>query len=208
MCLNIFPWAKFRKQKGAIKVARERCWKYDCALDLDIKGFSDNIDHGLLMKAVNKHTQDKWAVLYIERWIKALTQRNDETIERNKGTPQGGVISPLLANLFLNYAFDKGIDRKYSENPFERYADDIVCHCLTLEKAEELLSEIGKRLHECKLELNMEKTKIVYCKDSNRRRDYPEQGFYFLGYTYRPRRSKNKKGQILLVSVLRLVKRH
>jgi RNA-directed DNA polymerase len=187
-----------KSAKEAIKVARERCWKYDWALDLDIKGFFDNIDHELLMKAVTKHVQDKWALLYIERWIKAPIQTNDETIERDKGTPQGGVISPLLANLFLHYAFDKWMERNYPQTPFERYADDIVCHCTSLEQAENLMAEIEKRLLECKLELNREKSKIVYCKDGKRAKEHPNTKFEFLGYEFRARKSFNKRGEFFV----------
>lgn len=187
-----------KSAEEAIKVARERCWKYDWVLDLDIKGFFDNIDHELLMKAVRKHVKEKWAILYIERWIKAPIQRNEEIMEREKGTPQGGVISPLLANLFLHYAFDKWMEREYPKTPFERYADDIICHCISMEQAVNLRMKIEERLLECKLELNSEKTKIVYCKDGKRRREYPNAKFDFLGYEFRARTSKNKKGEFFV----------
>ena len=181
----------YRPGKSAIDAvgkARERCWKYDWVLDVDIKGFFDNIDHELMMKAVQKHTDCKWILLYIERWLKAPVQLADGTLEtRYKGTPQGGVISPLLANLYLHYAFDEWMKRRLPDIPFERYADDILMHCKT--EAESLKGRelLEKRLAECGLELNPEKTKIVYCQDENRRKDYPNTSFDFLGYTFRAR---------------------
>ena len=188
----------YRPEKSAIEaigVARQRCWRYDWVLDLDIKGFFDNIDHDLLMRAVRKHTNCKWVLLYIERWLKAPAQLEDGSlIHRDKGTPQGGVVSPLLANLFLHYAFDVWMKRRYPRIPFERYADDVICHCRSKAEAERLRVAIGKRFAECGLELNLQKTRIVYCKDDDRRRDYPEQKFDFLGYTFRPRRAKNRRG--------------
>ena len=155
-----------RSTADAVGVARRRCWEYDWVLDLDVKGFFDNIDHDLLMRAVQKHTDCRWVLLYIQRWLEAPVQLPDGSLEaRGKGTPQGSVISPLLANLFLHYAFDLWMQRKYPSVPFERYADDIICHCKSEAQAEWLLDIIGKRMAECKLKLNLEKTKIVYCKD-------------------------------------------
>ena len=192
----------YRPEKSAIEaigVARQRCWRYDWVLDLDIKGFFDNIDHDLLMRAVRKHTDCKWVLLYIERWLKVPAQLEDGSlIHRDKGTPQGGVISPLLANLFLHYAFDTWMQRQYPQIPFERYADDGICHCRSKAEAEGLSIAIKRRLAECGLELNVQKTKIIYCKDSNRRGDYPEQKFDFPGYTFRPRRTKTHQ-RIFLV---------
>ena len=186
----------YRPNKSAIEavgVARERCWHYDWVLDLDIKGFFDNIDHQLMMLAVRKHTDNKWLLLYIERWLKAPVQLADGTlVERDKGSPQGSVISPLLANLFLHYVFDQWMRRQYSMIPFERYADDIIVHCRSEKQARFILAMIEKRLLECKLELNPAKTKIVYCKDSNRPGNYPEDKFDFLGYTFGPRLSKDR----------------
>jgi group II intron reverse transcriptase/maturase len=188
----------YRPKKSAIEaigVARQRCWRYDWVLDLDIKGFFDNIDQGLLMRAVRKHTDCKWVLLNIERWLKVPVQLEDGSlIHRDKGTPQGGVISPLLANLFLHYTFDRWMQRQYPRIPFERYADDGICHCQSKAKAEGLRKAIERRLAECGLELNSQKTKIVYCKDDDRRGDYPEQKFDFLGYTFRPREAKNPQG--------------
>lgn len=189
----------YRPGKSAIEavgVARCRCWRYDWVLDLDIKGFFDNLDHGLLMRAVKKHTGCKWIVLYIERWLKAPIQLEDgRMVERVKGTPQGGVVSPLLSNLFLHYAFDEWIRRRHPYIPFERYCDDIIVHCKTEAEARHMKTEVEKRLIECKLEIHSEKTRIVYCKDEDRRGSYPSEKFDFLGFTFRPRRSKNRWGK-------------
>ena len=180
----------------AVGKARKNCWSYDWVLDLDIKGFFDNINHDLLMKSVRWHTEEKWVLLYIERWLKAPVYMTDETlVYPDKGTPQGGVISPLLANLFLHYAFDKWMKRKYPFIPFERYADDIVCHCRSLVQAQSLLEKLNERMRDVGLELHPEKTKIVYCKDDDRKKDFPLTSFDFLGYTFRARRSKNKWGK-------------
>jgi RNA-directed DNA polymerase len=180
----------------ALEVTRRRCWSYDWAIDLDIKGFFDNLDHELLMRAVQKHTDCKWILLYVERWIKASAQTADGMlIRREKGTPQGGVISPLLANLFLHYTLDVWMRKNYPQNPFERYADDAIVHGSTEAEAKALQAAIAARLTECRLELNPEKTKIVYCKDSNRRGDYDNVSFDYLGYTFRPRLAMNRSGQ-------------
>jgi RNA-directed DNA polymerase len=171
----------YRPGKSAIDAVgrtRERCWRYDWVLDLDIKGFFDSIDHDLMMRAVKKHTDTPWVLLYIERWLKAPAQMQDGTlVNRERGTPQGGVISPLLANLFLHYAFDMWMKRKHPHIPFERYADDIVCHCRTEEQAEKLRSELEHRLAACGLDLHPEKTRIVYCKDDDRGGNYPNEKF-------------------------------
>jgi RNA-directed DNA polymerase len=168
-------------------------------LEFDIKGLFDNIDHELLMRAVRKHTDCKWLILYIERWLKAPFQMEDgRVIERSAGTPQGGVISPVLANLFLHYAFDMWMKRTHPQNPWARYADDEVVHCRTREEAEELLEQLHKRFRECGLALHPDKTRIVYCKDDDRRGEFPETKFDFLGYTFRPRRSKNRYGKFFI----------
>jgi RNA-directed DNA polymerase len=183
----------------AVGKARERCWRYDWVVDLDIKGFFDNLDQTLLMRAVRKHAKDQWLGLYIERWLKAPVQEEGgQLIPREKGTPQGGVISPLLANLFLHYAFDRWITVKYPHVPFERYADDVIVHCKTEAEAQEVRAAIAARLGECGLELHPEKTKIVYCKDDDRRRRYPNEKFEFLGYTFQARRSKNRRGKYFI----------
>ncbi len=186
----------------AVGMARKRCWRYDWVLDLDIKGFFDNISHELLMRAVGKHTQCKWLLLYIERWLKAPMQLADGTlISRDKGSPQGSVISPLLSNLFLHYAFDEWMRRNHRDIPFERYADDILVHCKSERQAGWMKSVIESRLAECQLELHPEKTKIVYCKDQTRRGNYPNEKFDFLGFTFRARTAVGRNG-IFFVSFL------
>ncbi|MGG4070887.1 group II intron reverse transcriptase/maturase [Bacillus tropicus] len=180
----------------AVRVTRTRCWRHDWVLEFDIKGLFDNIDHGLLMKAVRKHTDCPWVILYIERWLKAPFQmKNGEKVERTSGTPQGGVISPVLANLFMHYTFDKWMGIKHPHNPWARYADDAVIHCRTKEEAERLLEQLRNRFNACKLELHPDKTRIVYCKDDDRKGEHSEIKFDFLGYTFRPRRSKNRFGK-------------
>lgn len=181
---------------GAIKVIRERCWRYDWVLEFDIKGLFDNIDHELLMKAVKIHTDEKWIILYIERWLKAPFKMEDGTIvERKSGTPQGGVISPVLANLFLHYTFDRWMEINFPQNPWARYADDAVAHCRTKAQAEILLKKLNQRFKECGLELHPDKTKIVYCKDDFRKQNQENTTFDFLGYTFRPRKSKSRTGK-------------
>jgi len=185
-----------RSARQAVTRARQRCWKHDWVVDMDIKGFFDNIPHDLMMRAVRKHTDDSWVLLYVERWLKAPVQRMDGTIEeRPLGTPQGGVISPLLANLFLHYAFDNWMLCKHPSILFERYADDAVVHCDTEAAAVKLKSEIAKRMEQCGLELHPEKTKVVYCKDDNRTGNFESHSFDFLGFCFRPRLSRNRHGQ-------------
>ena len=192
----------YRPGKSAIEavgMARKRCWRHNWVLDLDIKGFFDNIDHGLLMRAVRKHTDIQWLLLYIERWLKALVQTEDGTfVSREKGSPQGSVISPLLANLFLHYALDEWMRRNYENIPFERYADDILVHCKSERQARWIKDTIDKRLNQCGLELHPEKTKIVCCKNTSRRENYPNGKFDFLGYTFRLRLSKSRHGEFFV----------
>ena len=189
----------YRPEKSAIDAVgttRARCWRYNWVIDLDIKGFFDNIDHDLLMLAVKRHTDCKWMLLYIQRWLEVSVQLPDGSlVERDKGTPQGGVISPLLANLFLHYVFDKWMERKFPSIPFERYADDIICHCVSEQQAKFVLEAIRKRMAECKLELHPEKTRIVYCKNDWRKGNYAHEKFDFLGFTFRPRPSIDKNGK-------------
>lgn len=179
----------------AIEITRKRCWRYNWVLEFDIKGLFDNIDHDLLMRAVEKHTQNKWLRLYIRRWLKAPFHTSEGIIERTSGTPQGGVISPVLANLFLHYAFDKWMSIHHPNNPFARYADDAVIHCKTEDEAKKVLESLDKRMKECKLELHPTKTRIVYCKDANRKEEHENISFDFLGYTFRPRLSQNRRGK-------------
>ena len=152
----------------AVGVTRKRCWKYDWVLEFDIKGLFDNIAHDLLLKAVRKHVKCKWALLYIERWLTAPMEQDGTRIARTRGTPQGGVISPILANLFLHYAFDLWMRRTYPDLPWCRYADDGLVHCRTEHEAEAVKTELQARLTECRLELHPTKTRIVYCKDQRR----------------------------------------
>jgi len=194
--LDSYGYRPHRSAHEAIVKARDLCWKSDWVIDLDIKGFFDNLDHRLLLKAVKKHCQEKWVLMYIERWLKApVRKKNGELVKRTKGIPQGGVVSPLLANIFLHHAFDRWITREFPTLEFERYADDIIVHCKSLCHAEYVLNKIDERLRRCELELHPEKTKIVYCKDSNRKGNHGHTEFTFLGYTFRGRRSKSPKGK-------------
>jgi RNA-directed DNA polymerase len=177
----------------AVGVTRQRCWKYDWVLEFDIKGLFDNLPHDLLLKAVRKHVKCNWALLYIERWLTAAMERDGEIIERTRGTPQGGVISPILSNLFLHYAFDLWLSRTHPDLPWCRYADDGLVHCRTEQEAESLRVELQARLEVCGLQMHPTKTKIVYCKDNRRRGDYPNVTFDFLGYQFRPRRVANSQ---------------
>jgi RNA-directed DNA polymerase len=172
----------------AVGVTRERCWKYDWLLEFDIKGLFDHIDHELLLRAVRRHVTCTWALLYIERWLKApMVQEDGTTIARDRGTPQGGVVSPILANAFLHYAFDLWMARAYPDLPWCRYADDGLVHCRSEKEALALKAALQARLAECHLELHPTKTKVVYCKDGKRKRKYPNVKFDFLGYCFRPR---------------------
>jgi RNA-directed DNA polymerase len=180
----------------AVGVARQRCWRHAWVLDLDIRAYFDSIPHELLMKAVRKHTDCAWVLLYIERWLKAPVQLEDGTLEpREKGTPQGSVVSPLLANLFLHWTFDRWMAKHHPNTPFERFADDILCHCDSEQRARDLKEALEKRFAECGLELHPDKTRIVYCKDDDRRGRYHNEKFDYLGYTFRARRSKNRYGK-------------
>jgi RNA-directed DNA polymerase len=194
----------YRPRKSALDavgVTRKRCWEYDWVLEFDIKGLFDNIPHLLLMKAVRKHTECQWVILYIERWLTAPMQLSDGTqIERKMGTPQGGVVSPVLSNLFLHYVFDMWMKKNHPRKPWCRYADDGLVHCRTELEAQQLLEDLKVRFLECGLELHPIKTKIVYCKDGSRKEKHPETSFDFLGYTFQPRLVKNSKRNSLFVS--------
>jgi RNA-directed DNA polymerase len=182
-----------KSQLDAIGVTRKRCWQYDWVLEFDIRGLFDNIDHALLLRAVRKHVKCKWALLYIERWLTAPMELEDGMrVERTKGTPQGGVISPVLANLFMHYAFDAWMAREYPDLPWCRYADDGLVHCRTKTQAVAVKAKLAARLTECHLELHPDKTRIIYCKDGNRRGKYPNTKFDFLGYSFGPTDVKNR----------------
>jgi RNA-directed DNA polymerase len=182
-----------RSALDAVGVVRKRCWWYNWVIDLDIKGFFDNIDHELMLYAVKKHTDSKWMLLYIERWLKAPAQLADGSlIEREQGTPQGGVVSPLLANIFLHHVFDEWMRVNHPSVLFARYADDIVVHCRSESQAQVMLRAIELRLARCKLKLHPQKTKIVYCKDAKRPGSYKHESFDFLGYGFRLRSCKGR----------------
>lgn len=185
-----------RSALDAIGRARERCWRYNWVLDLDIRSFFDSLDHDLVMHAVKRFTDCRWILLYVKRWLSApLQQRDGSLVARTKGTPQGGVISPLLANIFLHLAFDAWMQEEHRDVPFERYADDVVVHCTTAQQATLMRAAIEARLARCRLEVHPQKTKIVYCKDANRKGCWQHESFDFLGYTFRPRRARNHRGQ-------------
>ena len=192
----------YRPNKSAIdavSVTRQRCWKRAWVLEFDIKGLFDNIPHELLMRAVRKHTDCKWSLLYMERWLKAPMQMPDGTLqERDCGTPQGGVISPCLSNLFLHYAFDKWMEKYHGDIPWCRYADDGLLHCNTERQAIEVHKQLEKRLAECGLYMHPDKTKIVYCKDGQRKGEYENTSFDFLGYTFKARRAVTKSKKLII----------
>ena len=158
-----------RSALDAVGVCRERCWRSDWVIDLDIRAFFDNLDHDLVLKAVAHHTDQRWVLLYVQRWLTAPLQRQDGTlVARDRGTPQGSAISPLLANLFMHYAFDAWMAREFPDVRFERYCDDVVVHCRSEAQAHQVREAIADRLAECGLELHPDKTRIVYCKDADR----------------------------------------
>lgn len=192
---NSYGYRPGKNAHQALKQVRENCWKTDWVIDLDIKGFFDNIDHNKLMLAVAKHIPEKWLRLYIARWLDCpvLTKSNKLIQKQGKGTPQGGVISPLLANLFLHYGLDKWLEQTDATVKFTRYADDVIVHCKSQYHAEQILIAIQNRMQAIGLELHPTKTKIVYCKDYRRKQKYPRVKFDFLGYSFQPRTSKSKK---------------
>jgi RNA-directed DNA polymerase len=200
---NSFGYRPNKSAHDAVEQCRINCIKYSWVIDLDIKGFFDNIDHDLLLKALSHYADKKHILLYVKRWLEAPVKLLGGTLKHpnGKGTPQGGVISPVLANIFLDIVFDKWMEKNYEKIKFERYADDVVVHCQDIKQALRLLEAITQRLKDCKLELNKEKSKIVYCR-RNQKRQPPfkvkYQKFDFLGFTYQPRivkeRGKTKLG--------------
>jgi group II intron reverse transcriptase/maturase len=185
-----------KSAKQAVAVTRKRCWQYDWVVEFDIKAAFDQIDHGLLMKAVRSHIREDWMLLYIERWLTAPFETAEgKRLERERGTPQGGVISPILMNLFMHYAFDVWMQRTNPTCPFARYADDAVVHCRSREQAEELMRKIALRLAECGLTMHPEKSKVIHCKDSNRTTFYPHTHFTFLGFTFRSRGARGSRNR-------------
>lgn len=190
----------YRPNKSAIQavgVLRERCWRKDWVVDFDIKGLFDNIRHDYLIEMVKRYTKEQWIILYIERWLKTPFKMQDGTIvERPAGTPQGGVISPVLANLFMHYVFDDFMSKKFPNIPWVRYADDGALNCVSIKQAKYIIKVLDKRFKLFGLELNLDKTKIVYCKDEDRQGDYENTSFDFLGYTFKTRGAKNKYGRL------------
>lgn len=201
MMENIFHNSSFGYRPGksahdALAQCQANCKQYGWVVDVDIKGFFDNINHGMLMQLLKHHTQEKFVLLYVERWLKAGVEQADGSIEaRTKGTPQGGVVSPLLANLYLHHAFDKWMSKENPQCPFERYADDIVIHCSSKEKAEQILWSLKERMSVAELTLHPEKTKIVYCKNYQRKDSHDNESFTFLGYSFQPRAVRIKAGE-------------
>ncbi len=188
-----------RSALDAVGVARKRCWDADWVVDLDIKAFFDSVSHDLVERAVAHHTDLPWVRMYVARWLRAPVQRLDGTLEeRTKGTPQGGPVSPLLANLFLHYAFDLWMQRNFPSVRFERYVDDVIVHCGSERQARLVLDAIRGRFEQCGLELHPEKTRIVYCKDDGRPGEFEHIRFDFLGYTFQPRRAKNRWGEFFV----------
>jgi RNA-directed DNA polymerase len=184
-----------RSALDAVGVCRKRCWRYDWVVDLDVQKFFDTVPWHLIVKAVEAVTDTSWVLLYVKRWLAAPLQHQDGTlVERDKGTPQGSAVSPILANLFMHFAFDNWMARNYPGVPFERYADDGVVHCVSRQQAEDVLAGIAKRMQEVGLRLHPDKTRVVYCKDGQRREKHEHTSFTFLGFTFRPRKARKRDG--------------
>lgn len=192
---NSYGYRPLKSSHQAIAQVRENCFKMNWVIDLDISKFFDEIDHELMLKAVSHVMEEKWVIMYVNRWLRMPIQKSDGSIEERegKGTPQGGVISPLLANLFLHYTLDKWLAMHYPKIRFVRYADDIIIHCNSKEEAETVLDAVSRRLSEVKLRTNLEKTRIAYCKDFMRKEKQEQVKFEFLGFSYQPRARKSRK---------------
>lgn len=185
-----------RSALDAVAACRTRCWKTDWVIDLDIQKFFDSVPWDLMVKAVEANTDQPWVILYVKRWLSAPLQRPDGTLQpRDRGTPQGSAVSPVLANLFLHYAFDAWMAREFPTVAFERYVDDAVVHCVSETQAQVVARGIAKRMEQVGLRLHPDKTRIVYCKDGKRTGSYEHTSFTFLGFTFQQRRARNKKGQ-------------
>ena len=184
-----------RSALDALGVCRQRCWRTDWVIDLDIRSFFDSVDHDLVLKAVAAHTDQAWILLYVRRWLIAPLKHADGTVvPRDRGTPQGSAISPLLANLFMHYAFDAWMAGRFPTIRFERYCDDVILHCVSERQARFVKDSVARRLAGCRLEVHPDKTRIVYCKDSNRTGSNEHERFDYLGYTFRPRLAVSKTG--------------
>jgi group II intron reverse transcriptase/maturase len=198
-----YGYRPLKSAHQAIEAVQENVLRYAWVLDMDIKSYFDEVDQELLQKAIDRHVEEKWVKMYIVRWLESPSQQADGTLKpkEGKGTPQGGVISPLLANLFLHYVLDKWIEKHYPHIAFVRYADDVIVHCHTEEEAKKVLTAIRERLAQCRLRLNEAKTKLVYCKDYRRRKKTSfGKKFDFLGFTFKPRTYKSKqKGSYLFL---------
>ena len=196
---NSFGYRPHKSAHQAVDQARTNCWKYAWVIDMDIKGFFDTIDHGLMIRILRHYTDRKHIITYVKRWLKAPIQEKDGTQIQNteKGTPQGGVISPLLANIFLHVVFDKWMESNFPDCPFERYADDIVVHVKNESSARNVLEQIGTRMESCKLTLHPDKTKIVFCDQNGRKKsnEMTNKSFDFLGFTFRTRSVMTKAGK-------------
>jgi group II intron reverse transcriptase/maturase len=180
-----------KKAHDALEVCRKRCWKLDWVIDLDVQKFFDTVPWNLIVKAVETVTDTRWVLLYVKRWLAAPLQLADGTVvERTMGTPQGSAASPVLANLFMHYAFDTWMVRNFPGCPFERFADDAVVHCTSRQQAEYVRDRIAERMGEVGLRLHPDKTRIVYNKDGKRRGDHEHTSFTFLGFTFRARKAK------------------
>jgi RNA-directed DNA polymerase len=194
----------------AVAKCRERCWKKDWVIDLDVRKFFDSVDHDLMVKAVEANIthEQRWVVLCVRRWLKAPVLMPDGRLaERDRGTPQGSAVSPVLANLFMHYAFDSWLEREFPAVEFERFADDAVVHCATEWQARQVLAALGQRMTEVGLALHPEKTKLVYCKDRKRRLDHEHTSFTFLGYTFRARKAPTRDGTSMFAAFLPAVSR-
>lgn len=192
-----YGYRRAKRALDAVGVCRKRCWRYDWVIDLDVQKFFDTVPWSLIIKAVEAVTDCPWVLLYVKRWLAAPLQMPDGSlVEREMGTPQGSAASPVLANLFMHFAFDNWMARRFPDCPWERFADDAVVHCRTQRQAEEVLAAIAERMEQVGLRLHPDKTRIVYCKDSDRRGDHEHTSFTFLGYTFRPRGAARKDGTL------------